>query len=161
MAKGFEIEITGLNDLMKWADKYPALSEKHINKAINRTLIKIQDQAKRNAPSGDTQQLRQNWILKMGRFAGSLESGAKNKGYQYGRVVEFGRTAGKPLPVKNNPMFITWATRRGLNPYAVAKSIKKKGIKGRPFFQPAIDQSKQFADQQFGKALEAIINEVK
>lgn len=160
MSQGFEIEIRGLDKLMKIADKYPAISEKHINKAINRTLIKIQDQAKQKAPSGDTQQLRQNWILKMGRFAGSLESGAKNKGYQYGRVVEFGRTAGKPMPVKNNPMFQLWATRRGMNPYAVAKSIQRKGIKGRPFFGPAVDASKEFADKEFSKAMDNILKEI-
>ena len=89
-----------------------------------------------------------------------MESGAKNKGYQYGSVIEFGRTAGKQIPVKNNPMFQLWATRRGLNPYAVAKSIQKKGIKGKPFFGPAIESSQQFADQQFDKALEAIIKEI-
>lgn len=159
MAQGFEIEIKGLDKLMAMAEKYPNLSEKHINKAINRSLIKIQDQAKKNAPSGDTQQLRQNWILKMGRFAGSLESGAKNKGYQYGLAVEFG-TRPHYMPVKNNPMFQLWATRRGLNPYMVARSIARKGTKAKPFFQPAIESSKDFIEKEFDKALTNLIKEL-
>jgi hypothetical protein len=123
-------------------------------------LIRIQDQAKRNAPSGDTQQLRQNWILKIGRFEGSLESGAKSNGKPYGPVIEFGRKAGYAVPVKNNPMFKKWAERRGLNPYAVANSIKKKGTKAQPFFQPAIDSQKHNVQNEFDKALSAIIKDI-
>ena len=156
---GFNLEIKGLNELMKTVEKYPNISEKHINKAINRSLIRIQDQAKKNAPSGDTQQLRQNWKITMGRFAGSLESGAKNGGFSYGLAVEFGS---KPhfIPVKNNPMFRLWAERSGLNPYAVSRSIGKKGTKPKPFFQPAIDSNKNKINEEFDKALTNIINEL-
>jgi HK97 gp10 family phage protein len=159
MSKGFEIEIQGLDKLMAIAEKYPNISEKHINKAINRSLIRIQDQAKKNAPSGDTQQLRQNWKIFMGRFAGSLESGAKNRGYSYGLAVEFG-TKPHYMPVKNNPMFQLWATRRGLNPYAVARSIAKKGTKAKPFFQPAIDSQQKNVDNEFNKAMDNILKEI-
>jgi HK97 gp10 family phage protein len=160
MSKGFEIEIQGLDNLMKIAEKYPRISEKHINKAINNTLIRIQDQAKKNAPSGDTQQLRQKWNIKMGRFEGLLESGARSGGKQYGMSIEYGLKAGHRIPVKNNPVFQLWATRRGLNPYAVAKSIEKKGTKAQPFFQPAIDSQKQNADNEFSKAMDKILKEI-
>jgi hypothetical protein len=155
MSKGFEIEIQGLDKLMAIAEKYPNISEKHINKAINRSLIRIQDQAKKNAPSGDTQQLRQNWKITMGRFAGELKSGVK-----YGKAIEFGLPAGHYMPVKNNQVFKLWAERRGLNPYAVAKSIAKKGTKKQPFFQQSIDEATPVAQREFDKALEAIIKEL-
>lgn len=157
MSKDFTIEVKGLDALIDMAEKYPAISEKHINGAIKNSLIRIQDQAKKNAPSGDTQQLRQNWNLTMGRFYGSLESGARNKGFSYGIAVEFGRSPGKPIPVKDNPMFQLWATRRGLNPYAVSKSIQKKGTKGRPFFKKSIDGQKENVDREFDKALSGIM----
>lgn len=155
----YSIEINGLKELMQVADKYPAISERHINSAINRSLIRIQDQAKKNAPAGDTQQLRQNWILKMGRFEGSLESGAKSNGYSYGLAIEYGT---KPhfVPVANNPMFQTWATRRGLNPYAVANSIAKKGTRAKPFFKPAVDSQRSNVDNEFDKALTSIMSEL-
>lgn len=159
MAKGFEIEIKGLNELIKMAEKYPRIAEKHMNRAINRSLIRIQDQAKKNAPSGDTQQLRQNWKLTMGRFAGSLESGAKNKGYQYGLVVEGGRRVGKGFPYKD-PLFVAWCKKRGLSPFLVMRSIKRKGIKARPFFQPAIDSQKNNVQREFDTALTNIILEL-
>jgi hypothetical protein len=160
MSKGFTLEIKGLDKLMEMAEKYPLISEKHINKAINRSLIKIQDNAKKNAPSGDTQQLRQNWILRMGRFAGSLESGAKSRSKHYGKAIEYGLPSGHFIPVKNNPIFQLWATRRGLNPYAVAKSIAKKGTKAQPFFGKSVDDAQMFADKEFGKALENILKDL-
>jgi hypothetical protein len=153
------IEIKGLNELIRVADKYPAISEKHINGAINKSLIRIQDEAKRKAPSGDTQQLRQNWILRMGRFSGSLESGAKRNGYSYGLAVEYGT---KPhfVPVANNPMFRLWAERRGLNPWAVSKSISKKGTRAKPFFKPAIDSQKANIDREFDRAFTNLMNDL-
>jgi HK97 gp10 family phage protein len=156
---GFNLEIKGLNELMKTVEKYPNISEKHINKAINRSLIRIQDQAKKNAPSGDTQQLRQNWKIFMGRFAGELSSGAKNKGYQYGLVVEGGRRAGKGFPYKD-PLFVAWCKKRGLSPFLVMRSIKRKGIKARPFFQPAIDSQQANVDREFSKAMDNILKEL-
>lgn len=156
---GLTIEINGLKELMKVADKYPSISERHIGSAINRSLIRIQDQAKKNAPSGDTQQLRQNWVLRMGRFEGSLESGAKRNGYSYGLAVEYGT---KPhfIPVANNPMFKLWAERRGLNPWAVSRSISRKGTKAKPFFKPAIDSQKTNIDNEFEKAFTNIIKDL-
>ena len=155
MSKGFEIKIEGLNELMAIAEKYPNISEKHINKAINRSLIRIQDQAKKNAPSGDTQQLRQNWKIVMGRFAGELKSGVK-----YGYAIEYGLPAGHLMPVKNNQVFKLWANRRGLNPYAVAKSIAKKGTKAQPFFQKSIDEATPVAQREFDKAMDNILKEL-
>lgn len=159
MAQGFEIEVKGLNELIKTAEQYPAISEKHINKAINRSLIRIQNEVKRRAPAGDTQQLRQNWVITMARFEGKLESGAKRNGYQYGLAIEDG-TVPHYVPVKTNQPFQIWAQRRGLNPYAVSRSIAKKGTKAKPFFQPAIDSQKNKIDDEFGTALENIINEI-
>jgi hypothetical protein len=159
MSNGFTIEVNGLDELMAIAEKYPNISEKYINKAINRSLIKIQNTATKNAPSGDTQQLRQNWNISMGRFAGELSSGAKNNGYSYGLTVEYGRKPGKGFDYKN-PMFVAWCDKRGLSPFLVMRSIKKKGIKARPFFQPAINSSQEFIDKQFGDALEEILKEL-
>lgn len=155
-----DIQINGLKELIKSIEKYPQLSEKHVNVAINRSLIRIQDQAKQNAPSGETQQLRQNWILKMGRFEGSLTSGANSRGgFQYGVAVEEGT---KPhfIPITNNPTFQLWALRRGLNPYAVSRSVAKKGTKANPFFKKSIDQQSANVNIEFDKAISAIIEDI-
>lgn len=57
----------------------------------------------------------------------------------YGKEIEFGRPAGTQVdPVA----LIGWAKRKGLNPYAVARSIYNKGSPAQPFLFPAFD-SKQ------------------
>lgn len=154
-----EVEIKGLNKLAELAEKYPAISEKHISRAISRSLIRIQDSAKRNAPFGTSGQLRQNWVLKMGRFEGSLGSGAKANSYPYGTAIEFG-TGPHRINVSNNEPFKLWARRKGLNPYAVAKSIAKKGTKANPFFGKSIDEQQDAVEKEFDQAINGILEEI-
>jgi len=153
------IEIKGLDKLKKLADDFPAISEKHINRGIARALIRIQDAAKRGAPFGTSGNLRQNWILQMGRFKGSLASGAKANGYPYGTSVEYG-TRPHSINVSSNEPFKLWAQRKGLNPYAVANSIKKKGTKANPFFQRAVDEQEEAVDEEFEQIINGIMAEL-
>lgn len=52
----------------------------------------------------------------------------------YGRDIEFGRPPGTYV----SPAALAgWAKRKGLNPYAVAKAIEKKGTRAQPFLFPA------------------------
>ena len=53
-----------------------------------------------------------------------------------------------------------WATRKGINPYVVARSIARKGTKANPFFSTAIDKKKNEVDNEFDRALDNILNEI-
>ena len=53
-----------------------------------------------------------------------------------------------------------WAEKKGLNPFAVAKSIAKKGTKANPFFQTAVGSVEDRVNQEFDKALENITQEL-
>ena len=55
--------------------------------------------------------------------------------YAYG--IEFGRPAGTYVSPK---ALEKWARSKGLNPYAVSKSIMKKGTKPQPFLIPAFEE---------------------
>lgn len=50
----------------------------------------------------------------------------------YGDYVDSGRKKGNPPPVS---ALKKWAESKGLNPYAVSKSIGKKGIKAYPWVE--------------------------
>lgn len=150
------IEIKGLDKLMKMADKYPAIAEKHVNKAINRSLIMVMDDAKRNAPFGVSGNLKQNWNLRMGRFEGSLSSGANSNGFYYGSAVEYGTRPHFP-PISALSL---WSRRKGLNPFVIARSISQKGTKANPFFSRAVKGRKGDIDAEFSKALTNIINDL-
>lgn len=57
----------------------------------------------------------------------------------YWEYIEYGRKAGKFVkikPLKN------WLLAKGLkaSPYAISKSIQKKGIKAKPFFRQSLNE---------------------
>ena len=62
----------------------------------------------------------------------------------YGEAVENGtRPHFPPVDALTN-----WANRKGINPYALAFSISKKGTKAHPYFKPGIEKSKDYIKQQ-------------
>ena len=57
----------------------------------------------------------------------------------YAKGVEFGT---KPHAVSAVALS-RWAKSKGINPYALAKSIARKGTRAQPFMVPAFEQSKK------------------
>lgn len=57
----------------------------------------------------------------------------------YWEFVEYGRKAGKFVPIK--PLK-NWLLAKGLkaSPYAISKSIKNKGFKSKPFFRQSLQE---------------------
>ena len=57
----------------------------------------------------------------------------------YWEFVEYGRKAGKFVPIK--PLK-NWLLKKGLkaSPYAISKSIQKNGIKAKPFFRQSLQE---------------------
>lgn len=146
-----ELESKSLVKLQKLADKFPALSEKHVGKAIRRSLVRVFGAEKREAPVGVSGQLRDRWSIVTGRFEGALKSEVS-----YGVAVHDGT-----LPHRVSATAIApWARKKGLNPWAVAKSISKKGTKANPFLKRAIDGEKRNIDKDFQTAIDEIGSEV-
>lgn len=81
-----------------------------------------------------------------GRLAGSITFAISGGGADltsrigpsvaYGLYVEKGRAAGKMPPVA---ALMGWATRKGIDPYVLARSIARKGTKPHPYMQPAFE----------------------
>jgi len=90
-----EIEIKGLKELIKMAEKYPSVSLKHINSAITYSLSAIYRDARQESPV-KTGQLKSTWqINKAKNFEGSLRNLAQSKkGAYYATFVEFGTSRG-------------------------------------------------------------------
>lgn len=77
---------------------------------------------------------------------------------QYGRVLNEGRTAGKPPP----PVapIAAWLRRKGGDPalaYVVARAIGKRGTKGSHFIEKSISESHAKAVQLFREASRRIV----
>lgn len=147
---GIELEIKNLDRLKAKMDQFPAIAEKHINRAIARALNRIFGEEKLQAPV-DTAMLRDNWKVDIGRFEGSFRSNAP-----YALAVHNGT---RPHPVAAKSLE-AWARKRGLNPWAVAKSIAKNGTKANPFLKRAVDLQKDNVNKEFATALENITAEI-
>lgn len=146
-----QVQIKGFDALVKQMEKYPAISEKHIDTAIRRSLVRILGQEKQQAPVGVTGNLRDNWKIDITRFAGSLRSNAP-----YSIAVHMGtgphKVSGETLKA--------WAARKGLNPWAVAKSIAKKGTKANPFLKRSIEIEGEHVNKEFANALNGILKDI-
>lgn len=145
-----EIQINGLDQLFKKLNNYPAVSEPHVNKAINRSLVRILGQEKQQAPVF-TGNLRDNWKIDLDRFQGALRSNAP-----YSMAVHFGSRPHMPPISAITP----WALKKGLNPWAVAKSIAKNGTKANPFLQKAVDLERDNVNKEFKEALDNIARDL-
>lgn len=146
-----EVKIVGLNKLIKIAEQYPAVSEKHINKAINRALVRIWGAEKLEAPFGISGIMRDNWRVSAGRFEGKLEAAS-----QYALFVHEGTAPHFPPIDAITP----WAIKHGIPPFVLARSIAKKGTKANPFLKRAVDKSRDGIQEDFEKALRDIMDEV-
>jgi hypothetical protein len=152
-----KIEIENLDKLIKDLEKYPAISIKYTNKAIASALTRIKDEATQNTPIGASGRLKASWYVKMGQLEGSLRNVMQEKGGRfYGYDVEKGRE-----PFYISPQDIgAWAKKKNLNPYAVSKSISRKGTKANPFFEKSIRNVEDGINKDFDEALENITKEL-
>lgn len=145
-----ELKVNGLNKLLKVAEQFPEIAEKHIGKGISRALVRIWGAEKLEAPFGISGILRDNWKIFSGRFTGKLQAGS-----QYALFVHEGTAPHFPPLDAITP----WAIKKGIPPFLVARSIAKKGTKANPFLKRAIDKSADGVDADFAEALDNIVKE--
>lgn len=145
-----KLKIGGFNKLLRIAERFPHIAEKWVGKAISRTLVRILGAEKVEAPFGTTGNLRDNWQIDTGRFTGRLFSRAP-----YALFVHEGTRPHFPPVGELTP----WAQKRGINPWALARSIASRGTKANPFLQRAVDSTKPSIEGEFKDALEGILKE--
>lgn len=142
------IEIKNLDKLIATMEKAPAIAEEYVGKAMQRALIRVLTEEKKVAPFGVTGNLRDNWNIFIGRFEGRLTSMSP-----YAAAVNYGTAPHHVSPAQLAP----WAAKKGLNPFAVAKSIAKKGTRANPFFDKAVASAENGVNKEFETATADII----
>jgi hypothetical protein len=109
------------------------LVREQIPAAFARFGVSVQREA-RGVVSVDTGELRKS--ISVDLFETNRTQGVEIGPLQpYGEAVERGR----PPHVVSPKALEGWARRRGLNPYAVARSIAKKGTKAHPYLIPSFE----------------------
>jgi len=146
------LKINGLDKFRAAAEKFPAVAEKHFRVGIERALIAVNASIKTSAPVFRGI-LRDSFRWQVGRFRGII--GTK---LPYAWGIEHGRPPHFVSPT--DPDFSAWARQKGVSPYAVSKSIAKKGTKADPLFGAAAKASRKIVEKQLKDAMRATLKEV-
>lgn len=134
----FIIEVKGLKELQA---KFESLEGKKFKDQMKRTMYvatsKIKTTARELVPV-DRGILRRS-IRDEVRYGIRGLKGIIEAGEQYASSVEYGTKPHFP-PVS---ALSSWARKRGINPYALAVAISKRGTKPHPFMKPAFEEWKE------------------
>ena len=112
-------------------------------------------EAKVQAPQGVSTFLKNRWEVKIGRFEGALISGAS-----YAMAVHKGSRPHWTGVTDPNSSLRKWAIKKGLNPYAVQRSIALKGTRPNPFLERSAQMQESNMDREMQNAIKEIISNV-
>ena len=146
MAAGASIKIDGLKRLTRTitVTKDAFDSGGVIDRALARGAQLVRDDAVQRAPKfigPRGGKLSQSIVVKPGHGEATVRV---NDDTGKAMAVEFGRRPGKGVPTSGprGAALRRWAEHHGIEPFLVARAIKEKGIKARPFLVPALLENK-------------------
>ena len=142
-----------MNDLLKILEAVANLwgqeTVQAILKKIDTTGIKWNGSLRRSIMYS---QKGTNIEFDMADYGKFIDEGVNGTLIKRGSPFSFkGKVGGTAAAIK------PWATSKGLNEWAVAKSIQKKGIKKRPFFKSVIEFRAPSLEKAITKATEDYI----
>lgn len=149
----FVIEIQGLKEMQTAFNKSPVVVSKILEKATIMSGEVIKGSVMREAPRGETGRLRDYVTAEYRPIQVVVKPGVN-----YAIFVHEGTKPHFP-PVT---AVSKWALRRGINPWALAVTMARKGTKENPFMDRAVKNINRTKRVQeiFNEALGQIINEL-
>lgn len=151
MAVPIKIQIKGLKELRTVFKKSPEIVRDQLQRAITLSTALVSRKAKLEAPVGVSGHLKSRIRIRISPFRGIIEPTVK-----YGLYVHKG-TRPHWTGVGN---LRKWAKRKGINPYALQKSIAKKGTKANPFMKRAAKKSESKVQAIFQRAINNITKQL-
>ena len=147
MAQPITVDSEKVEEMLR---KAPAIVTKHLNKVLDRSAIIADRELTKEAPIAVTGQLKENRVVEKNfeRIIGSRQK------YAYWVVK-----GTKPhwTSVRN---LESWANLRGLNPFAVQKSIATKGTKANNYVARARRNAKPDIDRIAEAGLKDMVKEI-
>ncbi len=160
---GYDLEIEGLSEALTKLNAYDELSTQHLTRAMTQSVVALESAIKPLVP------------VFRGRLRGSIGSqvmqevgsvvgkvGSTLKSEDYPAVMEFGRRPGAKMPPPSAlerwvhlVLRVPNENARGVA-YTVARSIARRGIKGRRFMARGYEASQGIIQQYFSDALTAL-----
>jgi hypothetical protein len=149
-----EIDPRSFRRTIRTVNNLPIRYKNAINIAIGAAIIQTRSEAIKNVnknKSVNTGVLRAKIAMIQNQ---NIMRGVVKSTANYSSAVEFGRKPGK---TPNLQALLHWVRRKQIgNPaqaeritYLIGRSIKRKGIKPRPFMQPAMDLGKEVFKKRY------------
>lgn len=149
MSVAVTIKVKNLDKIKAMFVKAPMKMTTELNKAINRIVVKVERDAKRNAPvnkqsgGGNLRQSIKSAMIGVAR--GKVEVGA-----DYGVFVHEGT---RPHIIRVRQRKVLANKRQGK---IFGKVVQHPGTKANPFLQDAVDQNEDFIDSELSNAVERV-----
>lgn len=181
-------EIPGLDQfIVKLAKDYPGMVNRHLSVAMHQVVLTVRNAILPNVPVGVSGRLKNSIGSTVKDFgAGNIVGrvGSSMKSEAYPAVMEFGRKPGAGISAEGMESLTRWVhvkrisgvysikTKKRMGSkqtresedrqaaFAIARSIKAKGIKGRHFMEQGFNASKGTVDGYFKTALNRIVEEL-
>lgn len=147
-----DVRIEGLERLQAGVAGAPATLATEVRTALTAGSLLIEGAARGLAPK-DTGRLG-------GSITHTITGGGANltskigPSVAYGLYVEKGRRPGKMPPIG---AIQGWASRKGINPYVLARSIARKGTRPRPYMIPAFEGNQGRVINLFSKVAQTVV----
>lgn len=160
--------VTVTPDLEKVFARFPDLYDKHMRKAMQKSVVQTQYEVKPLTPVGVSSALRQSINTEVTGIGSNIVGrvGSSLSGEKYPSVMEFGRRPGaKPPPAS---ALLRWVhivmgipNEEAMSvAIRVARSIGKKGIKGHYFIRDGFRKAKPKIIDFFQSGVRDILREI-
>ena len=151
MADAFEIQLKGVDELVRRYAQAPEIIRKHMVRSITRITLYGEAQSKALVPK-DTRHLMRSITAKTSPIGGGVQ-GVWGTSVPYGKYVETG----------TRPHFVParyigdWARRHGIK---IGGGLRVSG-RAQPFIKPAFAKAKPLAKAEFQVMLNRIVRELR
>ena len=134
----FQVSSISFDSLVADFEKAGGNAQPLVSRFLTNSVTEIQKKAREKAPHF-TGALQRSILAEEGYPVAKVKVNSP-----YGAAMEYGTKPHMP-PVD---ALTRWANDKGINPWALAFTIKAKGTKAHPYFKPAIDESKPYINAQ-------------
>lgn len=164
----YQVTIPLLDEQIKKLEGYDAIATPKLKDAMTKSVIKVQGGARENAPVGVSGRLRQSLGYEVSGGGSAITGwvGSTMKDEVYPSVMEVGRRPGSmppPSALERWVHLVLGVPEKEITAVAflVARSIQRRGIKGRRFLLNAYLVARSSIDGYFYSAIQEITKALK
>jgi hypothetical protein len=143
-------------DVKRVFNAYPVQSVKRLNQLIEGGAIDVQREMRMAVNVGATGETRRSINYKTGNLSAEISSNLDPRRIA---ALEKGSRPHWTSARPGSPLH-KWATHKGINPYAVQKSIAAKGTKAHPFIKPTFQKMRGPVERDILQGFGQFIGEV-